>query len=570
MPPFVPRKRIRDDGDEDQQTPNKKPSGLVAPPRKSTLFDDLDASSTPRSSAKNGSSVLEIEDSQDDDSSLTSLSDADFEDVPGTKQSKAPEPEQDGDEDDEDEDMEFEDVPTSAVPSNVPVPSGDLELVLIPDTRISLVNALGKKGPTKRERQIRISTHCIHVQLLLWHNAIRNAWLCDPLVQGIMLSHLPPRLWSEVERWRKASGLDVPDTAQANTSKPSSKRKGKATRASREWSESSQRLEVGAVDMSHGDPLFRLMKYLAAWWKQRFRVTAPGLRKWGYMTLERLDRLTKAFKKEGHDQEQFGERIPDLEAFRQCALECTGSRDVGAQLFTALLRGLGIEARLVANLQPLGFGWTKLEEADPEKGSAGSQAVPEQSEDASKQKPQKKPSQTKSAKAQPSRRSARTRQPVESDGELAADDSDSDEDLAIEVPQPPQKRGKVYDADLEFPHYWTEVLSPVTKKYLAVDAIVKGVVATNRELVESLEPCGAKADRAKQVMAYVVAHSQDGTAKDVTVRYLKRQMLPGRTKGMRMPVEKIPVYDRHGNVKRHVQHDCQCSAFGGPRTRIWS
>ncbi|KAL1843083.1 hypothetical protein VTJ49DRAFT_3218 [Mycothermus thermophilus] len=543
MPPFVPRKRVRDDTDEADQSSNKKQPGL-APPRKATLFDDLDATSTPRSSTRNGSSVLQIDDSEDDASSLTSLSDADFEDVPGAKRQKASEPEEEEEGDDEDEDMVFEDVPTSAVPSNVPAPSGDLELVLIPDTRISLVNALGKKGPTKLERQIRISTHCAHVQFLLWHNAIRNTWL----------------LWAEVDRWKKASGLEAPEAAQTSMSKTGRKGKGKATtrttRSSRDWSEASQRLEAGAVDMSHGDPLFRLMKYLAAWWKQRFRATAPGLRKWGYMTLERLDRLTKAFKQEGHDQERFGERIPDLDAFRQCAQECTGSRDVGAQLFTALLRALGLEARMVANLQPLGFGWTKLEEADPEKsGSTANQTIHEQSREAShKPNSQAKLTKTKPAKAQPRRRSTRT-QPEESDSGLAADDNNSDEDLAIEVPQAPQRRGKVYDADLEFPHYWTEVLSPVTNKYLTVDAIVKGVVATNRELVESLEPRGAKADRAKQVMAYVVAHSQDGTAKDVTVRYLKRQMLPGRTKGMRMPVEKVPVYDRHGNVKRHYQHD---------------
>ncbi|KAL2267281.1 hypothetical protein VTJ83DRAFT_4558 [Remersonia thermophila] len=559
MPPFVPRKRVRDDTDEAGQAPNKKPPGL-APPRKATLFDDLDASSTPRSSTRNGSSVLQIEDSQDDASSLTSLSDADFEDVPAAQGQQASEPQDEDEDDDEDEDMVFEDVPTSAVPSNVPAPSGDLELVLIPDTRISLVNALGKKGPTKLERQIRISTHCAHVQFLLWHNALRNAWLCDPLLQGILLSHLPPRLWAEAERWRKASGLEAPETGRAGTSKTDRKGKGKAaaraTRSSRDWSEASQRLEAGAVDMSHGDPLFRLMKYLAAWWKQRFRVTAPGLRKWGYMTLERLDRLTKAFKQEGHDQERFGERIPHLDAFYACAQECAGSRDVGAQLFTALLRALGLEARMVANLQPLGFGWTKLEEADPEKpGSAASQALREPPPDApQKPKPQAKQTKAKPAKTRPTRQSTRAR-PDESDSGLAADDSDSDEDLAIEVPQAPQKRGKAYDADLEFPHYWTEVLSPVTNRYLAVDAVVKGVVATNRELVESLEPRGGKADRAKQVMAYVVAHSQDGTAKDVTVRYLKRQMLPGRTKGMRIPVEKVPVYDRHGNVKRHHQHD---------------
>ncbi|KAJ4289491.1 hypothetical protein N0V88_006973 [Collariella sp. IMI 366227] len=571
MPPYVPRKRIRENSpppkDEPKPRQTRSHKTPIAPPRKATLFDDLDATSTPRSSTRNDSSILEVDDSQDDESSLTSLSDADFEDVPTAKRQKM-----DVEEDeDDDEDIEFEDVetPNMAIP-DMPTPSGDLELTLIRDTRISLANALGKKGPSKLERRIRISTHCVHVQLLMWHNAIRNSWACDSLVQGILLSHIPPRLWAEVERWRKNSGLEVQEEMPKKELKWKGKMKGKGkapARQSREWGEASQRLEKGVVDMSHGDPVFRLVKYIAAWWKQRFCVTGPGLRKWGYMSLERLDRLVKAFKQEGHDQERFGERIRSLDDFRQCAQGCAGSRDVGAQLFTALLRALGLEARLVANLQPLGFGWNKLEEADPEKEGFSTCQTPQKDSDTGAQKRATavKVTGSKAVKTGPSRALRKLPKATQledtSDVDLLADNSD--DDLAIEVPQAPQKRGKVYDSDLEFPHYWTEVLSPVTHKYLPVDSIVKSVVGTNRELVESLEPRGGKADKAKQVMAYAIGHSPDGTAKDVTVRYLKRQTLPGRTKGIRMPVEKVPVYNRHGKVKRYDQFDWFKSVMRG-------
>ena len=513
---------------------------------------------------------MQIDDSEDDESSLTSLSDADFEDVPAPKRRKVHEPaEPEDDEDEEDEDIEFEDVETPHTPfTNVPVPSGDLELTLIRDTRISLANALGKKGPTKLERRTRIATHCVHVQFLLWHNAIRNSWLCDSTVQGLLLSHVPPRLYAEVDRWRKSTGLDVPaETPKTGKAKRDVKGKGKQkapVRPSRDWGQASQHLERGAVDMSHGDPLFRLMKSLTAWWKQRFRVTAPGLRKWGYMSLERLDRLTKAFRQEEHDQERFGERVRHLDDFRLCAQECAGSRDIGAQLFTALLRALGLEARLIANLQPLGFGWNKLEEADPEKEGFGFGEAPRTEFNDSPRGATAigKKITAKAAKGDaPGRASGRNTKAELEEPWLAADDSD--DDLAIQVPLSPRKKGKPYDADLEFPHYWTEVLSPATNKYLPVDALVKSVIATNRELVESLEPRGGRADKAKQVMAYVVGHSQDGTAKDLTVRYLKRQTLPGRTKGMRMPVEKVPVYNRHGKVKRYDHFDWFKSAMRG-------
>ncbi len=35
----------------------------------------------------------------------------------------------------------------------------------------------------------------------------------------------------------------------------------------------------------------------------------------------------------------------------------SGNRDVGAWLFTSLLRSVGVEARLVCSLQPLQFGF---------------------------------------------------------------------------------------------------------------------------------------------------------------------------------------------------------------------
>lgn len=582
MPPYVPRKRLRDHSPASSDSPKgkgkEKAKSITAPPRKPTLFDDLDASSTPRSSTRNGSSLQLVEDCQDDASSLTSLSDADFEDVPTAKRQKVAVESEEEDED-EDEDIEFEDVehaqePISAVPNHQG--AGSLDLTLVRDTRISLATALGRKGPSKIERKMRVAAHCMHVQLLMWHNAIRNAWLCDPEVQGIILSNIPPRLWEEVDQWRRSSGLDVveePSPPKGVKGKGKAKGKGKeaakGAQQARDWGDAAKRLEKGALDISHGDPLFRLMKALSAWWKQRFRVVTPGLRKWGYMPLERLDRLTKAFQQEGQDPVRFGERIRDLDEFRRCAQECTGSRDVGAQLFTALLRGLGLEARLVASLQPLGFGWNKLEDADPEKEDdiQPNQTPRKDSTQVDQKKATAKGQSVMPAKAaprgRPSRRTTAKKSQEASDSELLADHANSDDEPAIEAQQLPAKKGKTYDADLEFPHYWTEVLSPVTNKYLPIDCLVKSVIATNRELVESLEPRGSKADKARQVMAYVVAFSPDGTAKDVTVRYLKRQLLPGRTKGNRMPLEKIPVHDRNGKVKRHDLFDWFATVMKG-------
>ncbi|KAJ8109491.1 hypothetical protein ONZ43_g6121 [Nemania bipapillata] len=429
MPPHIPRKRlVVSEGDEriakQSRKTNAKGSPVAnAPARKSTLWDDLDSASKGGSAEKTRAAIQQMQEDEDSSTSLSSLSDTQFEDVPTAKRQKTSHKiGGDDDDDDDDEDMEFEDVPSHKQQDEPEPELGDLELTLYQDNRV-----------------------------------------------------LP--LASEL-----------------------------------------------------------------------------GLRKWGYMNARRLGKLRAAFEKEDHDVERFGERVENIDKFRQLAHHCIGSRDVGAQLFTTLLRGLGLEARMVTNIQSLGFGWSKGEEADEE----GQQQANSTEADAIKTTTAKK----KGAAVMPARR--RTKKSDREALRMDLDDSDeyveplgeSEDDLSVvditddigsKLPTKP------YDKDLEFPHYWTEVLSPVTNKYVPVDPIVKSIVGTNRDLIESLEPRGGKADKAKQIMAYCVAFSQDGTAKDVTVRYLKKQIFPGKTKGVRMPEEKVPIYNKHGKIRRYEQ-----------------
>ncbi|KAI1876860.1 uncharacterized protein JN550_000932 [Neoarthrinium moseri] len=575
MPPHLPRKRLRTPSPgRGRKAAKTSATGSTtapgtAPARKPTLFEDLDSGSKTRSAEKTKSALQQMHD-DDDSSSLSSLSDSDveFEDVPVAKRQKTTAASEVGEED-EDEDIEFEDVPNHE-PQPRAEPSGDLELILYRNNNVPIERDSAKKGPSKWEKLIRNSTHCIHVQFLLWHNAVRNSWLCDPEVQAIMISQLTPRLWEEVDRWRLNSGLDVekepaPKPKRDVKGKAASKSKGKqpASRSARDWSAAADRLEKGTPDMSHGDPLFRLMKSLSSWWKQRFKITAPGLRKIGYMDVRRLAKWRNAFEKEDHDPEKFGERILGLEDFRKHAQTCEGSRDVGAQLFTALLRGIGLEARMVANLQSVGFGWSKSEDADEEKTAqetpTSGTTTPAKANGKRPQKPSKKtPARPASRRTRKTDKDA-LRMDLDDFDEYAEPISDgSDDESVLDVTDEhlkPRPALKVFDKDLDFAHYWTEVLSPVTLKYLPVEPIVRSVVGTNRELTESLEPRGGKADKAKQIMAYVVGYSPDGTAKDVTVRYLRKQLYPGRTKGVRMGVEKIPVYNKQGKIKRYEQYD---------------
>ena len=277
-------------------------------------------------------------------------------------------------------------------------------------------------------------------------------------------------------------------------------------------------------DVRGGDPIVRLLKTLVAFWKKRFKAIAPPLRKRGYRSIRELGAEIRAFPKNQRDAKRFGERIENLEEFRLLAKSCRGSRDVGAQLFTALLRAIGMEARLVASLQPLGFGWSQAEEANKPKPETGS------SEQGTSDTPIL----------------------IDDSSELS-DALSMETDLDMEIPKV-KNRGKHLP-----PVYWTEVLSPITNTWFAVSTETTPTIISpsekTAEYFQAFEPRGAAAEKAKQVICYVVAHSADGTAKDVTVRYLKRRQLPGKTKGFRLPTEKIPIYDQQGKTIKSVEFD---------------
>ena len=271
---------------------------------------------------------------------------------------------------------------------------------------------------------------------------------------------------------------------------------------------------------------------------------------------------------------EHGERVQNIDEFKKLAKKCEGSKDVGNQLFVALLRGLGLEVRMVANLQPAGFGWSKAEEADPKKDKKSDdkvEVVDLESEDevkpsVSKATPSKKKGKEKARQEKPARRSSRGNKadPIaldDSESSLSsppseAEQTDDDDVLSvIDVTPSKKKPSKKYDRDIAFPNYWTEVCDPVSYKYYPIDPIVLSTIASNDELLQTFEPRGKKAEKAKQVMCYTIAYSADGTAKDVTIRYLKRHQLPGKTKGVRMPMERVPIYNRKGKVRRYEDYD---------------
>ena len=552
MPPFLPRKRLA-------STPPPQTSG--ARTKKTKLNAATKAHTGPKPTPV---AVRDPTGAEDDDSEF-SLSEVDsevFEDVP------QPSNEFHGYGKEEDEEIEWEDAAVEDA-SGGPKSSEqirDLQLTLPKDDDgvidYGASTSTGKKGPTRREKEVRLMVHRLHVQFLLHHNAIRNNWVSDREVQETLVNQLPVQIMKEVEKWHVASGLKSTQDSHQTPKRPGRRRKGGRkemdVRKERDWGRPSERLEHGKPDLSNGNPLIHLMKVLSAYWKKRFAITAPGLRKRGYGSKLARKREIHSLRNDPHDPRKHGERICDLTEFREAARACEGSRDLGAQLFTALIRGLGIEARLVASLQPTGFGWTKAEQMPITAAEDDTTAIQASLSGSGKQ-PVK--SARRKTETDGSSTSLNTKRKPKSQDIVIIDTSEdsalSDGESLIDItPSTLKQRPAKFDRDLLFPIYWTEIVSHVDNSILPVSPLVlPQSVASTPEVLSSFEPRGAKAEKVKQVIAYVVAYSPDGTAKDVTVRYLRKRIWPGKTRGFRMPVEKIPVFNKHGKVKRYEEFD---------------
>ncbi|KAK1070565.1 hypothetical protein LTR74_003990 [Friedmanniomyces endolithicus] len=591
MPPWVSRKRAR--SPSPVPTPPSKSARPAAKPAKPTLFDTVDAPAKRRKTVEETKKLLD--ELNEDDDSLSEADSEDFEDVPPAKRRKTVPATKHNDDGDSDDEMEWEDaIQNDSTAQPTPGPSTMLPELVIGDVSFSLkedggvadqgihIPGLGKKGPSKREKFVRIQSHCLHVQSLMWHNTIRNSWLNDAEVQRTLVDGLAEGVKREVTRWNEAMGTlsmeELVAKKKAAAMKGRGKRKSKGK--GRDWHYDAEHAEQGVPNLSAGDPLLRLLKVLTAYWRKRFAITAPGLRKQGYMAIKRLRDEVKDWEKSKEDVDEHGERIESLAHFRKLAKTCEGSRDVGAQLFAALLRGLGLDTRMVASLQPVGFGFSKTEEAyarRPRKKAGTVEKAEVMSDSDVVEVKLKKGGSAEESKAKMEKKQQPARKPGrgKKDTPISLDDSESslssavsdtgeaplndDEDdlsvIDITPSTPRRKPNKKYDRELAFPNYWVEVCSPATHKYIPVDPIVLSTIASNEDLLQTFEPRGKKAELAKQVMAYTIAFSTDGTAKDVTVRYLRKHQLPGKTKGMRMPAERVPIYNRKGKVKRYEDYD---------------
>jgi xeroderma pigmentosum group C-complementing protein len=160
------------------------------------------------------------------------------------------------------------------------------------------------------------------------------------------------------------------------------------------------------------------------WWTQTYFT----IETYGHIRNRTFDQVQSQIEGLSHDDLMDGlDALEDVEIIRSSkslmkhALACRGSRDVSAQLFTALCRALGIPARLVVSLQSV-----------PWQAKIGKPKTPKTNSGGSRRR-----------KTDTGKGKGKAVKPIGQDG----DESDEDEDIEpIEIPTPDLKgKGKAID-----------------------------------------------------------------------------------------------------------------------------
>lgn len=303
-----------------------------------------------------------------------------------------------------------------------------------------------RRAITSVDKKKRLDIHKMHVLCLLYHVFRRNAWCNDLRVQTALRKLVPPRILQNL----------VPDPHLTQYS-------------------ASKRFIEG-------------MNELKAVWSKRFKLTAQGMYKpkWA-----EADAGVRPFS----DFDDLDDPM-DKDDFRRTAHMLQGSQDVGTQLFCALLRGIGMEARLVCSLQPLPFA-SSAQPSTPQKPGMHKNTITidpyNKQDDASSSKP-KSTTPFRSKKLSRLERVMGERHAVLNKAGVAP------------------RTQRAYHTP--YPMYWVEVFNAAHQKWVAIDT--HSTFSVNSP--EKLEP---PLNFAQNSLTYAIAFEEDYTAKDVTRRYAK-------------------------------------------------
>lgn len=303
-----------------------------------------------------------------------------------------------------------------------------------------------RRAITSVDKKRRLDIHKMHVLCLLYHVYRRNVWCNDLRVQTTLRKLAPPKTLLNL--------VPNPDLTQYSAS---------------------QRFING-------------LNELKTLWSKRFRLTAQGMYKpkWA-----EADADVRPFS----DFDELDDPM-DKDDFRKAAHTMQGSQDVGTQLFCALLRGIGIEVRLVCSLQPLPFA-SSAQPTTPQKSSTSKITIVVDPYNRSQAGSPSRPKASTSSRPKKLSRLERVM------GERHA--------VLNKTGVAPQKH-KAYHTP--YPVYWVEVFNSAHQKWVTIDTHSSFTVNSP----EKMEP---PLSFAQNSLTYVIAFDGDHTAKDITRRYAK-------------------------------------------------
>ncbi|KPM35553.1 hypothetical protein AK830_g11009 [Neonectria ditissima] len=365
------------------------------------------------------------------------------------------------DDEEEDEDIVFEDVDFGALPNDTSASQEPKELVLNLTAQQTATadskKATERRKPlTKEERERRADIHKTHILCLLAHAARRNHWCNDDRVQDHLRAHLTDKVAAYLN-----PGIHLSQFGRTES-------------------------------LKNG------LKQAEGVWTTKFEIVERGLRR--ALWAEEPEHLQE------YEPPGDMESCLDRDDFREAAKKLQGSRDVGAQLYCALLRSVGVQARLVCSLQVLACtsGAPTLPKPKPTK--AVSKAAKNEQVRATMAKYQEMAS---AGYGSPSSGSTARRRL----GHPNATAHNFEPKAAPPKPRPTFEAPKRIK-ESSYPVYWVEILDVGHQKWQPVDPVVTHTFWKPK----ALEPPITDKENS---MSYVVAFEVDGTARDVTRRYAK-------------------------------------------------
>ncbi|KAI0032580.1 hypothetical protein K488DRAFT_49600 [Vararia minispora EC-137] len=449
------------------------------------------------------------------------------------------------DTEDDDDDLWDEVVPDSVPGPSVPGPSVydlvDLEeptpapSINITISAKEIQRGKGKDvkgwGISHAERKLRVDVHKMHTVALLLNAQARNRWLNDELLQARLISLTPLAIQDSLALIHKSR---IPDAAKRGTMFELTIKRlvdwwsGDFFRVldsghlrSRTYEDVHAALifkgflERNLVTSGTGEPSNDVEPLKSSKAKGKQKVSAP-----------RPDWLD--FLSDDEDVEV----IRSEKSLMKHVLQRSGSRDVSAQLFTALCRALGIPARLVASLQSVPWQ-TNIGKAKSKprtkKGIGKSKA-----------------STTISSEQERDEGDDESMEDIEviSSAGFPGDEQKPGEGSAAEemgkgTPKPVLKLRKSRPAGktlraakppepsdpLETPPvFWTEVFSKADGLWLPVDPI--RAIVNKRKVFDPSAPSRTMSTPSRLVrvdnrLQYVLAFEEDGYVRDVTPRYAR-------------------------------------------------